>query len=111
MNVKHKQEINITEDIILKFRYPMLKDLQGLNDDFGDFEKAMIMVYECIDSVVHGEETVHRIDMTKDEITEFIDFGVPYLTENLGIFENFRFSFNFMFNYFRVKATKTHMFF
>ncbi len=88
MNVKHKQEINITEDIILKFRYPMLKDLQGLNDDFGDFEKAMIMVYECIDSVVHGEETVHRIDMTKDEITEFIDsFNTQQLEGIMEFFE------------------------
>ena len=88
MNVKHKQEINITEDIILKFRYPMLKDLQGLNDDFGDFEKAMIMVYECIDSVVHGEETVHRIDMTQDEITEFIDsFNTQQLEGIMEFFE------------------------
>ena len=88
MNVKHKQEINITEDIILKFRYPMLKDLQGLNDDFGDFEKAMIMVYECIDSVVHGEETVHRIDMSKDEITEFIDsFNTQQLEGIMEFFE------------------------
>ena len=88
MNVKHKQEINITEDIILKFRYPMLKDLQGLNDDFGDFEKAMIMVYECIDSVVHVEETGHRIDMTKDEITEFIDsFNTQQLEGIMEFFE------------------------
>ena len=66
----------------------MLKDLQGLNDDFGDFEKAMIMVYECIDSVVHGEETVHRIDMTKDEITEFIDsFNTQQLEGIMEFFE------------------------
>lgn len=87
MSVEHSQEIAVTEDIMLKFRYPVLKDLQGLNDDFGDFEKAMIMIYECIESVVHGEETVHRIDMTRDEITEFIDsFNTAQLEEVMAFF-------------------------
>ena len=72
---------------MLKFRYPVLKDLQGLNEGFGDFEKAMIMIYECIESVVHGEETIHRIDMTKDEITEFIDsFTTEQLEEVMTFF-------------------------
>ena len=87
MSVDHSTEINITDDIVLKFRYPVLRDLQGLNSDFGDFEKAMIMVYECVESVVHGEETVHRIDMTKDEITEFIDsFNTAQLEEVMTFF-------------------------
>jgi hypothetical protein len=65
----------------------VLRDLQGLNSDFGDFEKAMIMIYECIESVVHGEETIHRIDMTKDEITEFIDsFTTEQLEEVMTFF-------------------------
>jgi hypothetical protein len=72
-SVEHSQEIAITEDIKLNLRYPMLKDLRGLNDDFGDFEKAMIMIYECIENVINGEETIHRVDMTMDEISEFID--------------------------------------
>jgi hypothetical protein len=87
MSIEHSQEINITDDIMLKFRYPVLRDLQGLNSDFGDFEKAMIMIYECIESVVHGEETIHRIDMTKDEITEFIDsFTTEQLEEVMTFF-------------------------
>jgi hypothetical protein len=87
-SVEHSQEIAITEDIKLKLRYPMLKDLRGLSNDFGDFEKAMIMIYECTESVINGEEIIHRIDMTQDEITEFIDsFNTEQFEEVMKFFE------------------------
>jgi len=87
-SVEHLSEIVITEDIKLKLRYPILKDLQGLYDDLGDFEKAMIMLYECIENVISGGETIPRIDMTKDEITEFIDsFNTEQLEKIMKFFE------------------------
>jgi hypothetical protein len=87
-SVEHTQEIDITKDIKLKLRYPMLKDLRGLSNDFGDFEKAMIMIYECTESVINGEEIIHRIDMTQDEITEFIDsFNTEQFEEVMKFFE------------------------
>jgi len=88
LSVEHSQEIVVTEDIKMNLRYPILKDLQGLNEDFSDFEKAMIMVCECIESVIHGEEKVHRIDMTKDDIIEFIDsFNTKQLEDVMKFFE------------------------
>ena len=87
-SVEHTQEIDITKDIKLKLRYPMLKDLRGLNDDFGEFEKAMIMIYECIENVINGEETIHRVDMTMDEISEFIDsFNTEQIENVMKFFE------------------------
>ena len=87
-SVEHTQEIDITKDIKLKLRYPMLKDLRGLSNDFGDFEKAMIMIYECTENVINGEEIIHRIDMTQDEITEFIDsFNTEQLESVMRFFE------------------------
>jgi len=87
-SLEHSTEIAITDDIKINFRYPVLKDLQGLNDNFSDFEKAMIMVYECTESVVHGDDTTHRIDMTNDEITEFIDsFNTEQLENVMKFFE------------------------
>jgi hypothetical protein len=87
-SVEHTQEIDITKDIKLKLRYPMLKDLRGLSNDFGDFEKAMIMIYECTENVINGEEIIHRIDMTQDEITEFIDsFNTEQFEEVMKFFE------------------------
>ena len=72
-NVEHSQEIEITKDIKLNLRYPRLKDLKGLNDNFGEFEKTLVLVVECVDTITSGEEVINRIDMTQDEIVEFID--------------------------------------
>ncbi len=87
-SVEHTQEIVLTEDIKLNLRYPRLKDLQGLNRNFGEFEQSMIMVYECIESVINGEEIINRIDITQDEITEFIDsFNTEQLENVMKFFE------------------------
>ena len=87
-SVEHTQEIVLTEDIKLNLRYPRLKDLQGLNRNFGEFEQSMIMVYECIESVISGEEIINRIDITQDEITEFIDsFNTEQLENVMKFFE------------------------
>ena len=87
-SVEHTQEIAITKDIKLKLRYPILKDLRGLNEDFGEFERAMIMIYECTENVINGEEIIHRIDMTQNEITEFIDsFNTEQLEDVMRFFE------------------------
>ena len=72
-SVEHSQEITITEDIKMNLRYPMLKDVKGINTNITEFEVGILMVYECIQSVVYGEEIIHRVDMTMDEISEFID--------------------------------------
>jgi hypothetical protein len=48
----------------------------------------MIMVYECIESVISGEEIINRIDMSQDEITEFIDsFNTEQLENVMKFFE------------------------
>jgi len=87
-SVEHTQEIVVTKDVKLKLRYPILKDLEGLNENLGDFEKAIAMVDQCIESVTSGEETIPRIDMTKDEITEFIDsFNTEQLENLMKFFE------------------------
>ena len=87
-SVEHTQEIDITKDIKLKLRYPMLKDVKGMNGDFGAFETAIVMVHECIENVINGEETIHRIDMTNDEISEFIDsFNTEQMENVMSFFE------------------------
>jgi hypothetical protein len=87
-SVEHSQEITITEDIKLKLRYPMLRDIQNISSDVGEFEKALLMVHGCIESVIYGEETIYRIDMTNDEISEFIDsFNTEQMENILKFFE------------------------
>jgi hypothetical protein len=60
-NVEHSQEIEITKDIKLNLRYPRLKDLKGLNDNFGEFEKTLVLVVECVDTITSGEEVINRL--------------------------------------------------
>ena len=73
MSLEHTQDVEITDDISLRFRYPKLKDLQGMSGELSDFEKTLILIVECVDKITSGGETIDRIDMTKDEIVEFID--------------------------------------
>ena len=89
MTLEHTQEIVITEDIKVNLRYPRLKDLNELNViDGGDFEQAINLLHTCVESVVSGEETIHRVDMTKDEIVEFIDsFNIEQLENMMKFFE------------------------
>jgi hypothetical protein len=72
-NVEHSQEIEITKDIKLNLRYPRLKDLKGLNDNFGEFEKTLVLVVECVDTITSGEEVINRIDMTQDGVLKFFE--------------------------------------
>ena len=73
MSVEHNTTVKLTDDIDLTFRYPRLKDLEGMNDDLSDIEKTLIMIYECLESVTSGDEVTNRVDTTKAEILEFID--------------------------------------
>ena len=46
------------------------------------------MIYECIENVINGEEIIHRVDMTQDEITEFIDsFNTEQMENVMKFFE------------------------
>ena len=43
-SVEHSQEITITEDIKMNLRYPMLKDVKGINSSITEFEIGILMV-------------------------------------------------------------------
>ena len=73
MNLEHSQNIKITDEISINFRYPRLKDIENISAEKGDFEQSIDMILSCIESVQNQDELIHRIDMTKDEIVEFID--------------------------------------
>jgi len=73
MSVGHNTTVKLTDDIALTFRYPRLKDLEGMNNDLSDVEKTLIMIYECLESVTSGDEVTNRVDTTKAEVLEFID--------------------------------------
>ena len=51
MSLEHSQDIKITDDISIHFRYPRLKDLQGMSSELSDFEKTLVLVVECVDTI------------------------------------------------------------
>jgi hypothetical protein len=88
MSLEHSQEVELTKDIKLRLRYPILKDMKNLDMNLSDFERSIIMFHECVESVVNGDEIINRIDMTTDEIVEFIDsFNTEQLENVLKFFE------------------------
>ena len=89
MSVEHSTVVDLTDDIKINFRYPLLKDIEGLGSDTNDFEKMLHLIYECIVSVESGEEITQRIDMTREEIGEFIEsFNTEQLQAIMKFFES-----------------------
>ena len=89
MSVEHSPVVDLTDDIKINFRYPLLKDIESMGTDISDFEKMLHLIYVCIVSVDHGDETTQRIDMTTGEIAEFIEsFNTEQLEKVVKFFES-----------------------
>ena len=89
MSVEHSTAVDLTDDIKINFRYPRLSDISGMSNNIGDFEKTITLIQECIDTVSLGEETTNKVDMTKSEITEFIEsFSGEQLEKVMKFFES-----------------------
>jgi hypothetical protein len=87
-SVEHKEVIDLTDDIKIKFRYPRLSDHQGFPANIGDFERMTRLVNICVESVQSGEETINYVDMTSEDIDDFIDsFTGDQLIQVLKFFE------------------------
>ena len=88
LSLEHSKSIKLTDDIALNFRYPMMKEFENSDSAAGEFEHTMQMIYSCIESVQSGEELIQRIDMTYDEIVEFIDsFNTTQLESVVSFFQ------------------------
>ena len=88
MTLEHSLDIEITDSINVTLRYPRLKDLNGLSDELSDFEKTLCLLVECIESVTSDEEVINKIDMTQDEIIEFVDsFNSKQIENVMKFFE------------------------
>jgi len=72
----HKDVIEVTDDIILKMKYPNIDYIaeMGLDDEERD-ETALLfgLMKECIDAVVQGDDVYKLRDFTDEEIEDFVD--------------------------------------
>tara|TARA_R110000822_G_scaffold167041_2_gene307224 strand:- start:183 stop:683 length:501 start_codon:yes stop_codon:yes gene_type:complete len=87
-NVEHSDTIKLTDDIKLVLNPPRLSDVAGLDLMESEFEKMTQLVKRCISSVETNDETINRIDMTSEEIDEFINsFSGKQLENVVNFFE------------------------
>jgi len=73
MNEEHTNEVEITDNIKIVFRYPLLKDIKEIPANTSEMDLIFTLLYTCIDSISHGEEIYNQIDVSNKEIEEFID--------------------------------------
>lgn len=72
MHVGHSNEIELTEDITITMKYPTFKDISVITGDT-ESEKMFEMIKQSIDQVVNGEDIYERIDMSNEELGEFLE--------------------------------------
>ena len=72
MHVGHSNEIELTENITITMKYPTFKDISGITGDT-ESEKMFEMIKQSIDQVVDGEDIYERIDMSNEELGEFLE--------------------------------------
>jgi len=85
MPVDHSNVINLTEDIKIIMKYPSLKEMSSF-DDGGQVQSMFDMMKGCIHEVHDGETTHHRIDMSENDLDNFIDSMSTDNFENLSNF-------------------------
>ena len=71
-DVRHRTEVDISENIKLNLRYPKLSDMQGI--DTNDSVNAPFQILNnCVESIHYGDDVYQRIDITDKELSEFVD--------------------------------------
>tara|TARA_B100000424_G_C22826404_1_gene441748 strand:+ start:18 stop:728 length:711 start_codon:yes stop_codon:yes gene_type:complete len=73
MTVDHTNEVEITKDVKVIMRYPILKDMDNGFLDLDNAARTFMIMEKCVDSIIHGDKTFNRIDMTEKELTDFVD--------------------------------------
>ena len=68
----HTNIINITDDVSLNLKYPIIDDFKGFNEK-QESTTFFDLIKKCVDSVNEGETIHRRIDFTDKELDEFID--------------------------------------
>ena len=69
----HSNEINITDEVKIEFRYPILNDMLDLKDDANDVERVFHILSKCILSIHFGDDVYQKADISEKELNTFVD--------------------------------------
>ena len=72
-SVDHDNIIQLTDDIKLVMSYPTMKDMKDVNILDTNINMVFDILKNCISEVHNGDEIVNRVDIKKEELSEFID--------------------------------------
>ena len=73
MTADHTNVINITDSIKIYMKYPVLNDMKNLGDQTKEIENVFGLLKTCIHEIHDGDTIYNKIDMSDQELEEFID--------------------------------------
>jgi hypothetical protein len=75
-NEEHNKQIKIDDSIMMEMKYPSLEQFIKSNFDFTNestMDQSFDMISSCIDKIYTEDEVWSASDVTKKELTEFMD--------------------------------------
>jgi len=75
-NEEHTNKIKVDNDIMMEMKYPSLEQFIKTNFDFKNenaMEQSFDLIASCIDRIYTEDEVWSTADVTKKELTEFLD--------------------------------------
>ena len=73
MTEDHTNVVELTDEVNMHFRYPILSDMVGLKNGATEMETLFHVINNCVDEIHEGDNIYRRIDMTDKEVDEFVD--------------------------------------
>jgi hypothetical protein len=71
-NPNHTNKIELSKDLGIVMRYPTFESVEQI-EDVGDVEKVFSILTTCIDYIYDADNIYYSKDVTREELTEFID--------------------------------------
>ena len=73
MTADHTNEIQITDQVKLFLKYPMINDMKGLMGEANETSQIFNMLNRCVQEIHFGDQIFNRVDISDKEINDFID--------------------------------------
>jgi len=73
MTEDHTNIVELTKDVSMHFRYPILSDLKGLKTGASEMETLFHVINNCVSEIHEGDDVYRRIDMSDKEVDDFVD--------------------------------------
>ena len=70
---EHTNEINLTDEIKIVFKYPQLDSFTRYSTESDTSKMVFELTADCIEEVHFNEEITHKVDMSKKDLDEFIE--------------------------------------